>query len=196
MTRTPDIDRIAALIAAIQIGLRNEIINQLRSHPKAQHFDADKTTGGGGSDPTANTATTPDQARHDLDQHDRHMLTAYRALTALADLSNRYLPTHEPRRNAIAADTRGCALHDRAGITEHQPARITTDFASVLPTPLAQPIPVCRACEDFTRAHHTTPTPEQIIRHHRTGRWTQRTTGKRAAVFTARQIIDEWEGTA
>lgn len=27
MTRTPDIDRIAALIAAIQLGLRNEIIN-------------------------------------------------------------------------------------------------------------------------------------------------------------------------
>lgn len=194
MTRTPDIDRIAALIACVQLGLRNEIINQLRSHPKAQHFDADKTSGGGGSDPTANTATSPDQARHDLEQHDANIDRAYRALLALAALSDRYLPTHEPRRTTIAADTRGCALHDRAGITEHQPARITTDFASVLPTPLAKPIPVCRACEDFTRAHHATPTPEQIIRHHRTGRWTQRTTGKRAAVFTVANLADHQLG--
>ena len=73
---------------------------------------------------------------------------------------------------------------------------MTTDFASVLTEPLREPIPVCRACEDYTRRHQATPTTEQIIRHHRTGKWTQRTNGKRASVFTAKQIADEWGGAA
>lgn len=110
----------------------------------------------------------------------------------LAALQNKYLPAHEPRRNTIHAETRGCQLHERAGVEEHQPARVTTDFASVLPTPLREPIPVCRACQDYTRRHQTLPTPEQVIRHHRTGKWTQRTTGRRATVFSAQQIADEW----
>lgn len=194
MTRTPDVNHLAALIACVQVGLRNEIINQLRSHPKAQHFDADKTSGGGGSDPTANTATSPDQARHDLEQHDANIDRAYRALLALAALSDRYLPTHEPRRTTIAADTRGCALHERAGVEVHHPAKVTTDFASVLATPLRDPIPVCEACRDYTRRHLATPTAEQILRHERTGRWTQRTDGKRSAVFSVGQIVDEWQG--
>lgn len=196
MTRTPDHTHLAALLACVQLGLRQEIANQLAGHPRAQAYDSDKTTGGGGSDPTATAATTPDKARHDLEQHDAAVDRAYRALLTLAALSDRYLPTHEPKRRAIIADTKGCALHERAGIEAHHPARCTTDFASVLDQPLRDPIPVCHACQDFVRRSGQLPTNEQLIRHERTGKWSQRTTGKRASVFTAQQIVDEWNGAA
>lgn len=196
MTRTPDHTHLAALLACVQLGLRNEIAQHLAGQPRAQHFDGDKTTGGGGSDPTATAATTPDKARHDLEQHDAAIDRAYRALLTLAALSDRYLPTHEPKRRQLIADTKGCALHERAGIEAHHPARCTTDFASVLDQPLRDPIPVCHACQDFVRRSGQLPTNEQLIRHERTGKWSQRTTGKRASVFTAQGIADEWNGAA
>ena len=196
MTRTPDHTHLAALLACVQLGLRHEIAQHLAGQPKAQHFDGDKTTGGGGSDPTATAATTPDKARHDLEQHDAAIDRAYRALLTLAALSDKYLPAHEPKRRQLIADTKGCALHERAGIEAHHPARCTTDFASVLDQPLRDPIPVCHACQDFVRRSGQLPTNEQLIRHERTGKWSVRTTGKRASVFTAQQIADEWNGAA
>lgn len=198
MTRTPDHTHLAALLACVQLGLRHEIAQHLAGQPRAQHFDGDKTTGGGGSDPTATAATTPDKARHDLEQHDAAIDRAYRALLTLAALSDRYLPTHEPKRRQLIADTKGCALHERAGIEAHHPARCTTDFASVLDQPLRDPIPVCHACQDFVRrtVPARLPTNEELLRHERTGKWSVRTTGKRASVFTAQQIADEWNGAA
>jgi len=196
VTRTPDHTLLAALLACVQLGLRHEIAQHLAGQPRAQHFDGDKTTGGGGSDPTATAATTPDKARHDLEQHDAAVDRAYRALLTLAALSDKYLPTHEPKRRQLIADTKGCALHERAGIEAHHPARCTTDFASVLDQPLRDPIPVCHACQDFVRRSGQLPTNEQLIRHERTGKWSQRTTGKRASVFTAQGIADEWNGAA
>ena len=196
MTRTPDHTHLAALLACVQLGLRHEIAQHLAGQPRAQHFDGDKTTGGGGSDPTATAATTPDKARRDLEQHDAAIDRAYRALLTLAALSDRYLPTHEPKRRQLIADTKGCALHERAGIEAHHPARCTTDFASVLDQPLRDPIPVCHACQDFVRRSGQLPTNEQLIRHERTGKWSQRTSGKRASVFTAQQMADEWNGAA
>ena len=192
----PSLAQIRALLDSVQPDIANAIIDRLNGHPRAQHFDGDKTTGGGGSDPTATAATTPDRARHDLEVHDAAVDRAYRALLTLAALSDRYLPTHEPKRRAIIADTKGCALHERAGIEAHHPARCTTDFASVLDQPLRDPIPVCHACQDFVRRSGQLPTNEQLIRHERTGKWSQRTTGKRASVFTAQQIVDEWNGAA
>ncbi len=196
MTRTPDHSHLAALLACVQLGLRQEIAQHLAGQPRAQHFDGDKTTGGGGSDPTATAATTPDKARSDLEAHDAAVDRAYRALLTLAALSDRYLPTHEPKRRQLIADTKGCHLHERAGIDNHHTARCTTDFASVLEQPLRDPIPVCHACQDYVRRSGQLPTNEQLIRHERTGKWTQRTSGKRAAVFTARGIADEWDGAA
>ena len=198
MTRTPDHTHLAALLACVQLGLRHEIAQHLAGQPRAQHFDGDKTTGGGGSDPTATAATTPDKARHDLEQHDAAVDRAYRALLTLAALSDKYLPAHEPKRRQLIADTKGCALHERAGIEAHHPARCTTDFASVLDQPLRDPIPVCHACQDFVRrtVPARLPTNEELIRHERTGKWSVRTTGKRASVFTAQQIADEWNGAA
>ena len=198
MTRTPDHTHLAALLACVQLGLRHEIAQHLAGQPRAQHFDGDKTTGGGGSDPTATAATTPDKARHDLEQHDAAINQAYRALLTLAALSDKYLPAHEPKRRQLIADTKGCALHERAGIEAHHPARCTTDFASVLDQPLRDPIPVCHACQDFVRrtVPARLPTNEELIRHERTGKWSVRTTGKRASVFTAQQIADEWNGAA
>jgi len=196
VTRTPDHTHLAALLACVQLGLRHEIAQHLAGQPRAQHFDGDKTTGGGGSDPTATAATTPDKARHDLEQHDAAIDRAYRALLTLAALSDKYLPAHEPKRRQLIADTKGCALHERAGIEAHHPARCTTDFASVLDQPLRDPIPVCHACQDYVRRSGQLPTNEQLIRHERTGKWSQRTTGKRASVFTAQGIADEWNGAA
>ncbi len=188
----PTYAQAMALLNTIQPNLRQAITDQLNGHPRAQAYDTDKTTGGGGSDPTATAAIVPDRARHDLEQHDAAVDRAYRALLCLAALSDKYEPAHEPRRGTIARHTRGCALHERAGVEAHQPARITTDFGSVLTEPLRESIPVCRACEDYTRRHLAIPTTEQIIRHHRTGKWTQRTSGKRATVFSAQDIADEW----
>ena len=198
MTRTPDHTHLAALLACVQLGLRHEIAQHLAGQPRAQAYDSDKTSGTTGSDPTATAATTPDKARHDLEQHDAAIDRAYRALLTLAALSDRYLPTHEPKRRQIIADTKGCQLHERAGIDDHHPARCTTDFASVLDQPLRDPIPVCHACQDFVRrtVPARLPTNEELLRHERTGKWSVRTTGKRATVFTAQQIADEWNGAA
>lgn len=198
VTRTPDHNHLAALLAIIQHNLRQEILQRLAGQPKAQAYDTDKTTGSHGSDPTATAATTPDRARHDLEAHDAAVDRAYRALLTLAALSDHYLPTHEPSRRTIVNDTKGCHLHERAGIEQHHPARITTDFASVLTEPLREPIPVCRACEDFVRRSTPArvPTTEELVRHNRTGKWSVRTSGKRATVFSAQDIADEWGGAA
>ncbi len=192
MTRTPDHRHLAALIAIVAVGLRDEIVTHLAAQPRAQATDGDGATTSGHTDPTATTATSPDRAAHDLAQHDAAIDRAYRALLTLAALTDRYLPAHEPRRTTIANDTRGCALHERAGVEAHHPARVTTDFASVLERPLKEPIPVCHACQDFTRRNRATPTAEQIRHHERTGRWVQRTTGRRGTVFSARDLADEW----
>ena len=190
----PSLHQIRALLDSIQPDIHRAIADQLAGHPKAQAYDTDKTTGSHGSDPTATAATTPDRARADLAKLEAATVRAYTALLCIAALSDHYQPSHEPRRGDIARDTRGCTLHERAGVEQHQPARVTTDFASVLTEPLREPIPVCRACEDYTRRHLAIPTNEQIIRHHRTGKWTQRTTGKRAAVFTVANVADHGLG--
>lgn len=210
----PSLHQIRALLDSVQPDIANAIIDRLNGHPRAQAYDGDRTTNGDGpSDPTANAAgvdvcwvidrttgrkvkrtTYTDDARADLALLEAAVVRAYTALLCVAALSDKYQPAHEPRRGTIARDTRGCALHERAGVEAHQPARITTDFASVLTEPLREPIPVCRACEDYTRRHLATPTAEQIIRHHRTGKWTQRTTGKRDAVFTVANIADHQLG--
>lgn len=195
----PSLHQIRALLDSVQPDIANAIIDRLNGHPKAQAYDGDRTTNGDGpSDPTANAAITPDQARADLAKLEAAIVRAYRALLTLAALSDRYLPTHEPKRRQLIADTKGCALHERAGIEAHHPARCTTDFASVLDQPLRDPIPVCHACQDFVRrtVPARLPTNEELLRHERTGKWSVRTTGKRASVFTAQQIADEWNGAA
>ena len=191
MTRTPDHTHLAALLACVQLGLRHEIAQHLNGHPRAQHFDGDKTTGGGGSDPTATAATTPDKARHDLEQHDAAIDRAYRALLTLAALSDKYLPAHEPTRRSVLNETKGCLWHDQAGVEQHQTVWRTTDAGF-----LKEPVPLCRPCWDYAHAHGERPTNEQIIRHSKGKGWTQRTSGKRTSVFSARQIADEWNGAA
>ena len=193
----PSLHQIRALLDSVQPDIATAIIDRLNGHPRARAYDGDRTTNGDGpSDPTANAAITPDQARADLAKLESAVVRAYTALLCVAALSDRYQPAHEPRRGTIARDTRGCALHERAGVEAHQAARITTDFASVLTEPLREPIPVCRACEDFVRRGNppTLPTSEQIIRHTKTGKWVQRTTGKRDAVFTVANIADHQLG--
>lgn len=192
----PDQAHLAALIAIVQNNLRATIVEHLNGQPRAQAYDSDRTSSGAGpSDPTYTAAVTPDRARTDLELHDQAVDRAYRALLTLAGLSDKYIPTHEPRRGTMQADTKGCTLHDRAGITEHQPAKHCTDFASVLTTPLRQPIDVCLACYNQTRATGQLPTTEELVRHHRTGKWRARTAGKTAAVFTVANVAD-WQKPA
>ena len=198
MTRTPDHRHLAALLAAVQLGLRDTIAEHLAGQPRAQAYDSDKTTGGGGSDPTATAATTPDRARHDLEVHDAAVDRAYRALLTLAALSERYLPAHQPRRSTIAAETRGCTLHQRAGVENHRQAYRTTDYADVMDTPLKDPIPVCRWCWDFPRRTHPDgdqlgrlPTPEEIITYERTGKLRLKGRTKKHT-WTAGNIAGDW----
>ena len=173
----PSYAQAMALLNTIQPNLRAAIADQLAGQPRAQAYDTDKTTGGGGSDPTATAAITPDRARHDLEQYTAAVVRIYTAAMCLAHLSDHYLPSHEPRRGTIARDTRGCVLHDRAGITEHQPAARRTDFGTVLPEPLKDPLDVCQACYDHVRTYAKLPTNEELVRHHRTGKWTARVSG-------------------
>lgn len=197
MTRTPDHTHLAALLACVQLGLRQEITNQLAGQPRAQAYDSDKTSGGGGSDPTATAATTPDKARHDLEQHDAAVDRAYRALLCLAALSDKYLPSHEPRRTTMQADTRTCHLHDKAAATtQHHHGKHRTDLGSYLDAPLKDPVHVCAACYEHTRRIGRLPTTDELVRHDRTGKWAVRTSGKRATVFSAQDIADEWGGAA
>lgn len=184
--------------------LRHELEQLQPGQPRAQAYDTDRTTSGQGpADPTHAAATNPSTAAADLKAYNdavRRIARNTRLVLAdsrlIAHLSDKHVPTHEPKRRQIIADTKGCHLHERAGIDSHHPARCTTDFASVLDTPLRDPIPVCHACQDFTRRNGQLPTNEEIIRHERTGKWKQRTDGKRASVFSARQIADEWDGAA
>ena len=190
---------IAQAIAVLNYGnalrLRDELEELQPGQPRAQAYDTDRTTSGQGpADPTHTAACTPSRPKADLDRLDHLTDQLYRTALAIAAMSENYLPRHEPKRGTIQADTRGCELHQRAGITAHHPARVTTDFASVLTSPLREPVPVCHACQDYVRRAGALPTNEQIIRHERTGKWSQRTNGKRASVFSAQDIADEWAG--
>lgn len=181
----PTLHQIRALLDSVQPDIATAIIDRLNGHPKAQAYDGDRTTNGDGpSDPTANAAITPDEARADLAKLEAAIVRAYTALLCIAALSDRYEPSHEPRRGTIARDTRGCALHERAGIEAHVPAAHRTDFASVLDQPLREPIDVSQAVYDFVRANRVLPTNEELIRHHRTGKWK----GRGVSTFSVESI--------
>ena len=188
---TPDPERLRTLLARVAIGLRHEIANHLAAHPRAASYDSDRTTGGGGSDPTVSAALARDPARHDLEAHDAAVDRAYAALLTLVGLSEKYLPGHMPRRGDIQADTRTCHLHDQAGVIGAHKAKHRTDLGSFLPHPLRDPIDCCEPCYNFARNNGRVPTRDELIRHDRTGKWLARTTGKRG-VFTAEGIAAEW----
>lgn len=181
----PSLHQIRALLDSVQPDIATAIIDRLNGHPKAQAYDGDRTTNGDGpSDPTANAAITPDEARADLAKLEAAVVRAYTAMLCIAALSDRYEPAHEPRRGTIARDTRGCVWHDQAGIDKHHPAAHRTDFGATLKQPLPDPVDVCQACYDFVRTYKRNaepasarPTNEELMRHHRTGKWTARTTG-------------------
>ncbi len=180
----PDQAHLAALIAIIQHNLRNTIVEHLNGQPRAQAYDSDRTSSGAGpSDPTYTAAVTPDRARTDLELHDQAADRAYRALLTLAGLSDKYLPTHEPRRGTIQAETRGCIWHDQAGVEQHQPVWRKSD-CGFLPAAL----PLCRPCWDYAHAHGERPTNEQLIRHSKGKGWTVRTTGKRTTNFSVEDV--------
>ena len=113
----------------------------------------------------------------DLAKLEAAVVRAYTAMLCVAALSDRYQPAHEPRRGTIARDTRGCVWHDQAGVEEHKAAAHRTDFGTVLDQPLKDPLDVCQSCYDHVRTYAKLPTSEEIVRHHRTGKWTARTTG-------------------
>lgn len=181
----PSLHQIRALLDSVQPDIATAIIDRLNGHPRAQAYDGDRTTNGDGpSDPTANAAITPDQARADLAKLEAAVVRAYTAMLCVAALSDRYQPAHEPRRGTIARDTRGCVWHDQAGVEEHKAAAHRTDFGTVLKQPLSEPVDVCQSCFDFVRTYKVgaeptsaRPTNEELKRHHRTGKWTARTTG-------------------
>lgn len=208
----PSLAQIRALLDSIQPDIHRAIADQLAGHPRAQAYDTDKTTGSHGSDPTVTAAKvdgygwtgdkpgkgtidkrTGDRAAHDLAQLEAATVRAYTALLCVAALSDHYQPSHEPRRADIDRDTRGCALHLRAGIETHHPAARRTDFGTVLPQPLKDPLDCCQSCYDFVRTNHTLPTNEELVRHARTGKWKGRNT---TGVFSVQSIASTRPGDA
>lgn len=192
MTRTPDPDQLAVLLALVANNLRHEIAQHLAAHPHGTAYDNAHTTGGAGSDPTVTAALANDPARHDLAAYDDAGKTLHRNLLIWLSLSEKYLPARQPRRATIAADTRPCHLHDRAGATtQHHQGAHRTDLGSFLDKPLPQPADVCEACYQFARRAGRVPTNDELVRHDRSGRWSLRST--RTSVFSAEQIVGEWE---
>lgn len=199
MTRNPTLHQALAILGTITPDtLRNEIHQGLPGHPKGTSYDTDRTSSGQGpADPTANAATTPNRNAHDLAHYETAIVRIYTAALTLAALQDHYCPSHEPRRNTMQADTRSCHLHDRASATtQHHHGKHRTDLGSYLDTPLKDPVHVCAACYEHTRRIGRLPTTDELVRHDRTGKWSARTTGKRATVYSARDIADEWGGAA
>lgn len=164
--------------------LRAELLALQPGTPRAQAFDTERTTSGQGpTDPTGTAATTPNSAAADLVAYQRHVNALYRTCMALAALADRHLPTHEPQRTTIQHDTRGCHWHQQAGVEMHQPVWRTSDCGF-----LTKPVPLCRPCWEYAHRTGQRPTVEQIIRHSKGKGWTQRTAGKRTAVFTVDNI--------
>jgi hypothetical protein len=195
VTRTPDPDRLAVLLALVANNLRHEIAQHLAAHPRAAAYDSDRTTGGGGTDPTVTAALAPDPARADLAAYDAAGQAIHRNLLIWLSLSEKYLPARQPRRGKLEADTRPCHLHDRAGATTtHHHGKHRTDLGSYLAKPLPEPVHVCAPCYEQVRRIGRLPTNDELIRHDRTGKWAVRTSGKREAVWTATNIAKDWEG--
>ena len=180
---TPDLAQALQLLNHYNVrALKAELEALQPGQPRAQAYDTDRTTSGQGpSDPTCSAAINPSAAAADLAAYHRHIDQLYRTCMGLAALADRHMPTHEPRRGTILTETRGCELHRRAGIETHRPAHRSTDLASSLEPKLPQSLPLCMACIDHARTYGRIPTPEELRHHDRTGKWKQRTTGKRVA---------------
>lgn len=190
MTSRPTQLQLATLLATLNLAALEQAITDAQpGQPGGTNYNPRTTSGQGPADPTADAAANPSPAKTHLAQFQRQRDALHAALTGLAWLQNAYIPNHEPRRQTIIAETKGCTWHDQAGITEHQTVWRTSDCGF-----LAKPVPLCRACYDFAHRTGERPTVEQIVRHHRTGKWVQRTSGKRAAVFTVANVTDHGLG--
>lgn len=191
--KPPTIAHLLAILNGIDYrALEAELDNDRRGAPRAASLEPQR--GHGVSDPVGEAAT------HGVDHEEtdhhaiyrRHIDAAYRAVLVIAALAEARTPTHQPRRATIAADTRPCHLHDRAGATtQHHQGAHRTDLGSFLDKPLPQPADVCEACYQFARRAGRVPTNDELVRHDRSGRWSLRST--RTSVFSAEQIVGEWE---
>lgn len=187
--KPPTVAHLLAILNGIDYrALEAELDNDRRGAPRAASLEPQR--GHGVSDPVGEAATHPGPDHHAI--YRRHIDAAYRAVLAIAALAEARTPTHQPRRATIAADTRPCHLHDRAGATtQHHQGAHRTDLGSFLDKPLPQPADVCEACYQFARRAGRVPTNDELLRHDRSGRWSLRST--RASVFSAEQIVGEWE---
>lgn len=187
--KPPTIAHLLAILDGIDWrALEADLDANQPGQPRAASLEPSR--GHGVSDPTGETATNPTPDHHAI--YRRHVDAAYRALLAIAVLAEARTPTHQPRRSTIAAETRGCTLHERAGATtQHHQGAHRTDLGSFLDKPLARPADVCEACYQFTRRAGRLPTGDELVRHDRSGRWSLRST--RASVFSVDQIVGEWQ---
>lgn len=182
--------QLATLLATINLAALEAAIRDAQpGQPGGTNYDPRTTSGQGPADPTAAAALGgKDGKPHPAVDHLDRMLKSrdqYRqAVLTLVALSELYTPSHEPRRATLAAETRGCTWCQQAGITEHQPVWRTSDCGF-----LTQPVPLGRPCYEYAMAHGERPSNEQIIRHHRTGKWTQRLNPK-ARNFSVEQVAD------
>lgn len=195
--KPPTIAHLLAILDGIDWrALEADLDANQPGQPRAASLEPSR--GHGVSDPTGETATRDTTDHHAI--YRRHVDAAYRALLAIAVLAEARTPTHQPRRSAIAAETRGCTLHERAGVEAHRQAYRATDFADVLDAPLREPIPVCRWCWDFPRRTHPdgdqlgrVPTNEEILTYERTGKLRLKARAKRPT-WTATNIAGDWTG--
>jgi len=187
--KPPTIAHLLAILDGMDWrALEADLDNNQPGQPRAASLEPSR--GHGISDPTGDTATSAGPDHHAI--YRRHVDAAYRALLAIAVLAEARTPTHQPRRATIAADTRGCTLHERAGATaQHHQGAHRTDLGSFLAKPLPQPADVCEACYQFARRAGRLPTSDELVRHDRSGRWSLRST--RASVFSVDQIVGEWQ---
>lgn len=173
--------QIATLLASLNLAALEQAIRDAQpGQPGGTSYDPRTTNGQGPADPTgdaASRAVDSHAGSSDLVLFTKLRDQTYTGLLGLIALREAHTPNHARPRTWAKAETKGCALHIRAGVEAHREARFTTDFADVMDSPLKDPVPVCRWCYDFPRRIHPDgdpiarlPTKEEIVTYENTGR--------------------------
>lgn len=184
----PTIAQILAILGEVD---HAALLDDIALHlPGPRTANLEPTRGSGNTDAGEPTRDEKRAMEHQA-LIDAAIVRAYTAVLAIANVQRVRLPRHQPRRTTLIAETKGCTWCQQAGITEHQPVWRTSDCGF-----LTHPVPLGRPCYEYAMAHGERPSNEQIIRHHRTGKWTQRINPK-ARNFSVEQVAD-WKpgGTA
>lgn len=176
MTRPPTLAQALAILGEIDY---QALAADIELHlPSARTASLDPTRSSGNTSANEPTASERRAMQHQ-DIIEAAIVRIYTAALSISNIQRERKPTRDPGRTAPKNPPAGCKLHTEA--TGHPGKRYTsTDFGNhitkivdgeTVADPLPNAIPVCSLCYEFVRYHHRLPTPDEIKRHERTGKW-------------------------